>query len=70
MLQKIYSRTPDIGRQRVNTHFQDQQFFNVNFLETVKVSGKMHDTTLEFDMCHRMTPLSMFYSMTLTYILP
>ena len=50
-------------------HFQDEQFLIVNTSEIVQAGTKMRDTTLiEFDICDRMIPLRMLYSITLTWI--
>ena len=61
-LRMLYIMTFDL-------HFQGHEFWNVNISKMVRSSKKcLSMTFIEFDICHRIGPFQMLYSVTLTYI--
>ena len=58
----------DVVHHDIDSHFQGSIFWNVNILKIVRASVNCSRMTfIEIYICHRMRPLLMLYSMTLTY---
>ena len=52
-----------------DVHFQGHEFWKINISKTVKASeNRSSITAIEVDICHRMKPLQMLYSVNWTFI--
>ena len=61
--------TANVVYHDLDLYFQGHEFWNVNISKTVRASEKFSSMIfIEVDICHRMGPLWMLYSATLTFI--